>query len=108
MLNSSFDPTDARDRDHLPLTLGAPSQDRPMYMDQIRTIVEEHARLSTPMAEVAETSDLYAAGLTSTTTVHLMLALEDHFQIEFPDQMLGRKTFESIQSMSEAISKLLS
>jgi acyl carrier protein len=50
---------------------------------------------------------LYAAGLTSLTTVNLMLAIEDHFDIEFPDKMLGRKTFESIQSLSEAIEEIL-
>ena len=74
---------------------------------EIRKILEEHARLSVPIAILAESGDLYGAGLTSLTTVNLMLALEDHFQVEFPDRMLGRKTFESIQSISEAISELL-
>jgi D-alanine--poly(phosphoribitol) ligase subunit 2 len=39
--------------------------------------------------------------------VHLMLALEDHFDVEFPDHLLGRKTFESIQSISEALEELM-
>ena len=78
-----------------------------IYADKIRNILEAHARLSVPPAELAESADLYAAGLTSLTTVNLMLALEDHFQIEFPNRMLGRKTFESIESISEAISELL-
>lgn len=77
-----------------------------MYEDEIRTILNEHSRLSTPLPDLAPTSDLYAAGLSSLTTVQLMLALEDHFQIEFPDQMLGRKTFGSIQSIAEAVAKL--
>jgi acyl carrier protein len=77
-----------------------------MYVAQIRTILDEHARLSTPAQSLEETGDLYAAGLTSLTTVQLMLALEDHFQIEFPDKMLGRKTFGSIQSIAEAVSTL--
>ncbi len=78
-----------------------------MYQDQIRTIVAQHARLSTDVSQLSDASDLYAAGLTSLTTVNLMLAIEDHFDIEFPDKMLGRKTFESIQSLSEAIEEIL-
>jgi acyl carrier protein len=78
-----------------------------MYADQIREIVAQHARLSTDINSLADDGDLYAAGLTSLTTVNLMLALEDHFDVEFPDKMLGRKTFESIQSLSEAIEELL-
>ncbi len=78
-----------------------------MITDQIREIIAKHARLSTDIATLANDSDLYAAGLTSLTTVNLMLALEDHFDVEFPDKMLGRKTFESIHSLSEAIEELL-
>jgi acyl carrier protein len=82
-------------------------QEITMYQEQIRTIVGQHARLSTDVAQLSDSSDLYAAGLTSLTTVNLMLALEDHFDIEFPDKMLGRKTFESIQSLAEAIEEIL-
>jgi acyl carrier protein len=78
-----------------------------MYADQIREIVAKHARLSADINSLKDDSDLYAAGLTSLTTVNLMLALEDHFDVEFPDKMLGRKTFESIQSLSEAIEELV-
>ena len=79
-----------------------------MYTEAIRAIVAKHARLSADVNSLASDSDLYAAGLTSLTTVNLMLALEDHFDVEFPDKMLGRKTFESIQSLAEAIEELLS
>ncbi|HSB96427.1 MAG TPA: acyl carrier protein [Spongiibacteraceae bacterium] len=78
-----------------------------MYQDQVRTIVAQHARLSADVEQLSDSSDLYSAGLTSLTTVNLMLAIEDHFDIEFPDKMLGRKTFESIQSLSEAIEEIL-
>lgn len=77
-----------------------------MYAEKIRDILAQHARLSTDVSALANDSDLYAAGLTSLTTVNLMLAIEDHFDIEFPDQMLGRKTFGSIQSLCEAVEEL--
>ena len=52
-------------------------------------------------------SDLYLAGLTSLGTVNLMLALENQFDIEFPDSMLNRKTFASLESIAESIEELL-
>ncbi len=79
-----------------------------MYQREIRDIILNHARLSADVLTLTDTSDLYAAGLTSLTTVNLMLALEDHFDIEFPDKMLARKTFESIQSLAEAVEALKS
>ena len=77
-----------------------------MFQEKIRDLLAAHARLSADVKSLTQNSDLYAAGLTSLTTVNLMLALEDHFDIEFPDRMLVRKTFESIQSLSEAVETL--
>ena len=37
--------------------------------------------------------------MTSHASVNLMLALEDHFDVEFPDEMLTRSAFESISSI---------
>jgi acyl carrier protein len=78
-----------------------------MYAEQIRPIVAEHARLRVPVDQLSNDSDLYEAGLTSLSTVNLMLALEEHFDVEFSDKMLGRKTFASIGSLSNAITELL-
>lgn len=72
----------------------------------VRDIVIKHARLAVDPSTVDLTTDLYAAGLTSLTTVHLMLALEEAFDVEFPDHLLSRKTFESIQSITEAVEAL--
>jgi acyl carrier protein len=78
-----------------------------MYAEQIRPIVAEHARLRVPVDQLSDDADLYEAGLTSLSTVNLMLALEEHFDVEFSDKMLGRKTFASIGSLSNAITELL-
>lgn len=78
-----------------------------MNLDTIRDIVVQHARLSAEPDTIAPDTDLYAAGLTSLTTVHVMLALEDHFDVEFPDRMLARQTFDSVQSIADAIEELL-
>ena len=73
----------------------------------IRSILSKHARLAVEINTLTDTSDLYAAGLTSLTTVNLMLALEDHFDVEFTDSMLARRTFQSIESIFESIEELL-
>lgn len=73
---------------------------------KIREILSQHARLPVPVEGLQDSSDLYNAGLTSLATVGLMLALEDQFGIEFPDSMLGRKTFSSIEAIAEAVEQL--
>ena len=58
------------------------------------------------MSQLPDDADLYEAGLTSLSTVNLMLALEEHFDVEFSDRMLGRKTFSSISALDQAIREL--
>ena len=74
--------------------------------DKIRQAITDHARLSIPVESLADADDLYAAGMTSHASVNVMLALEDAFDIEFPDRMLKRSVFESIASISAALSEL--
>jgi acyl carrier protein len=78
-----------------------------MYADEIRQLISAHARLRVDVGELSDDADLYQAGLTSLSTVQLMLALEEHFDIEFPDRLLGRQTFGSIRALDEAIGGLL-
>jgi acyl carrier protein len=77
-----------------------------MIVEKVRELVSQHGRLSVPVTELADDSDLYNAGLTSLATVGLMLALEDGFDIEFPDAMLSRRTFGSIASLAAAVEEL--
>ncbi|HMJ15534.1 MAG TPA: acyl carrier protein [Polyangiaceae bacterium] len=74
--------------------------------DAIRSILKEHAQLSATVESLTEEADLYAAGLTSHATVNLMLALEEHFDVEFPERMMRRRSFESIAAIRAAIEEL--
>ena len=78
-----------------------------MYADKIRAILAKHSRLELDFNNVGEDDDLYTAGLTSLTTVNIMLAIEDEFDIEFPDSKLNRKTFQSIGSLVEVVEELV-
>jgi acyl carrier protein len=74
--------------------------------DSIRDTLRQHARLSVDVDALTDEADLYQAGMTSHATVNVMLALEQTFDIEFPDQMLRRSVFESIASMQAALEQL--
>lgn len=74
--------------------------------DEIRAILKEHGRLSTPLEALSDESDLYQAGMTSHASVNVMLALEGKFDIEFPDRMLKRGVFDSIKSICDAVEEL--
>ena len=76
--------------------------------DLIRTVLAEHGRLGTPIDALAETDDLHEAGLSSHATVSVMVAIEDALDVEFPDRMLTRKTFESIAALRESVETLVS
>jgi acyl carrier protein len=74
--------------------------------DEIRQILREHARLPVDVDSLAEDADLYEAGMTSHASVNVMLAIEDHFDLEFPDHMLKRSVFESIAAIASALHEL--
>jgi acyl carrier protein len=74
----------------------------------IRQIIAQHGRLSIDVQNLDADADLYNAGLTSLATVGVMLALEDQFNIEFPEAKLKRKTFESLESIADAVAELVS
>ena len=73
----------------------------------IRGVLREHGRLAGDVATLGDQSDLFEAGLTSHASVNLMLALEEHFQIEFPERMLHRRTFASIAAIRSSVDELI-
>jgi acyl carrier protein len=74
--------------------------------DEIRAVIKEHARLTMDVDSLKDEADLYSAGMTSHASVNLMLALEEKFEVEFPERMLRRRAFESIASIRAAIEEL--
>ncbi|MGO4278377.1 Acyl carrier protein [Cupriavidus sp. OV038] len=74
--------------------------------ETIRQILAEVARLDVPIETLDDQADLYQAGLSSLATVHVMLAIENAFNIEIPDHMLTRQLFKSVNSLAAAASQL--
>ena len=75
--------------------------------NSIRAILREHGRLAVDVAVLADDSNLYEAGLTSHASVTLMLALEERFDIEFPERMLRRGAFASIAAIRSGLEELI-
>lgn len=69
----------------------------------IRKVLMEHGRLAVSVGTIGEEADLYELGLTSHASVNVMLALEDSFDIEFPDEMLRKSTFASVKAIEGAL-----
>lgn len=75
--------------------------------DTVRRVLDTHAKLKTPAGTLSDAADLYGAGMTSHASVNVMLAVEDAFDIEFPDELLTKSTFCSIAAISAAVESLL-
>ena len=67
--------------------------------ERVRAVVAAHAHLVSDIAAVGDGDDLYERGLSSHATVNLMLALENEFEVEFPDADLRRSSFQSIDAI---------
>lgn len=74
--------------------------------DKIRQAIAEHARISVEISRISDDADLYEAGMTSQASVNVMLALEDAFDVEFPDRMLTRSVFQTIEAIQAALTEL--
>jgi acyl carrier protein len=77
-----------------------------MMLETIRRLVEEQGRLTTSVATLRDDADLYASGLTSFAAVQLMLAIEETFDVEFPERMLNRRSFASMAAIASCLAEL--
>jgi acyl carrier protein len=73
---------------------------------QIREILAENGRLAVPVDSLDENADLFAAGLDSLAIVNVLMRLEEHFDIELPDEMLQRRSFSSIATIDSVVTRL--
>jgi acyl carrier protein len=74
---------------------------------EIREILKDHARLPVAVDDLPIDSDLYQCGMTSHASINVMLALENAFDVEFPDHLLKRSVFASIASIEAALDEIV-
>jgi acyl carrier protein len=82
--------------------------DLPAIDERIRNILKATSALAVSSETLSEHDSLYDAGLKSLATLHLILALEDEFELEFPATMMHRDTFASLARIRESVSALAS
>jgi acyl carrier protein len=75
--------------------------------DRIRKLIADRKVIAVDINSLSDSADLYEAGLSSFASIQFMLALEDAFDVEFPERMLTRKTFASIEAIDRSLSELL-
>jgi acyl carrier protein len=75
--------------------------------ERIRAVLTDQARLPVPVDGLRDADDLYEAGMTSHASINVMLGLENAFDVEFPDHMLTRAVFSSVDSIASALSELM-
>ena len=75
--------------------------------DEIREILAENGRLAVPVTTLDDNADLFAAGLDSLAIVNVLMTLEERFEIELPDEMLQRRSFSSIATITSVVSDLV-
>lgn len=73
----------------------------------IRELLSKLGNLPVAVDQLADDADLYTAGLSSFASVQLMLGLEDSFDIEFPDNLLNRKSFSSIAAIQSTVEQIV-
>ncbi len=73
---------------------------------RIHRVIANTGSLLVDPASLKLDDDLYAAGLKSLAAVHLMLALEAEFGIEFPASALHRTAFSTIGRIGDMVESL--
>jgi len=74
--------------------------------DTIRGVLAERGHLSGSATKLKDHEDLYERGLTSHASVNVLLALEDAFDVEFPDPLMKKETFRSVGAIRDALGSL--
>ena len=70
---------------------------------QIYEILVKEGRLQLPLNK---SDQLFEHGLDSAGVVNVMMALEEAFDVNFPDEFLNRRTFSTLNSIVAAINTI--
>ena len=78
-----------------------------MLDDAIRSALASHGHLAVDAMTLGDSDNLYTAGLRSHAAINVMMAIEDQLDVQFPDHLLKRSTFETIAAIRGAIESVL-
>lgn len=72
---------------------------------QICEIVADNSALS--LDDVTAAANLFDAGLSSLECVRILLAVEDEFNIELPEDVINRELFSNVANLRAAVDQAL-
>ncbi len=75
-------------------------------IELIRQIIDAKGHLPVAARTLAPNANLYEAGLSPFTAIQVMLALEQACGVEFPEQMLSRQSFSSLNSIAACLERV--
>jgi acyl carrier protein len=78
---------------------------QPSIADDVKDIIDKQLKLSEHGHDFGLEDDLWTLGMTSLNSVGVMLAIEDAFDIEFPESLLNEATFRSANSIAAAVER---
>lgn len=75
-------------------------------LEVIRDSVARNGRLKVAMDQVENHQDLFSVGLSSFAAVQIMMAVEEAFDVEFPQTMMSLKSFTSVNTIAGCLAQL--
>lgn len=57
--------------------------------------------------DISPTQDLTRLGLDSMRLVELLVGIEEHFDVRFPDELLRVETFATLETLTAAVEQLV-
>ncbi len=74
--------------------------------ERVKQVIIEFSEIKSDLSKLSQHDNLFNLGMSSRASVSLMIGLESEFDIEFPDEMLRKEVFESIETIGKAIETL--
>lgn len=71
---------------------------------EIRMILARHGTLAQTLNRLSDDECLFDNGLDSFGAVQVMMDLEDHFEVEFPEHLLSREIFSTVNNIQSFVS----
>jgi acyl carrier protein len=75
--------------------------------DRLQLLVRRHLKFLKAKDSLAVDDNLGELGLDSMASIELLVEIEDHFGVQIPEEFLAEDTFQSLNTLSELLSKVL-
>jgi len=75
-------------------------------LERVKQVVIDFSEIPSELQQLTSDEDLFKLGMSSRSSVSLMMGLESEFDIEFPDEMLRKEIFQSVETIGQAIESL--